>query len=88
MAGAQGPAGTASFSPAGYGNFSAAQCLSLPPSQAVDCSAQHLNVTAPPSAWPYSTYPGLWQNVFCLLWNTTYSNRVDDQGQSILSSKL
>lgn len=88
MAGAEGPAAAASFSPSHYENFTALECLALPPSQAVDCSAQHLNVTDPPSDWHYASYPGLWQNVFCLLWNTTYSNRIDDQGTSDLESVL
>ena len=76
-----------SFSYAQYDDFTSRQCLALPPEQQVDCSGEHLNITAPPSIYSYSQYSALWQPAWCMLWNVTLAGRIDYQGNALLGSQ-
>eukprot|EP00887_Chlorella_sp_A99_P005087 scaffold25.g5087.t1 len=58
-----------------YGNYTAAQCFALPAEQQVPCSAQHLNVSDPPSTYSFDSHSVLWEPIQCLLANVTYSTR-------------
>lgn len=65
-----------------YDNSTAAQCLLLPvPAQQVSCSSQHLNTSDPPSTWGVVDYGMLWEPITCLLWNVTYSKRVNMESE-------
>ncbi|KAL6780791.1 hypothetical protein ACKKBF_B11690 [Auxenochlorella protothecoides x Auxenochlorella symbiontica] len=60
-----------------YSNYTAAQCFGLQDTEhQVACSAQHLNITNPPSIYGYEHYEQLWLSTACLLWNVTTGHRV------------
>lgn len=60
------------------------QCFALEtPEEQVDCFAENLNITDPPSIYSFVKYPQLWEPITCLLWNVTLSFRVDEEGKGI-----
>lgn len=64
-----------------YSNYTAAQCFGLQDTEhQVACSAQHLNITNPPSIYGYEHYEQLWLSTACLLWNVTTGHRVTVHG--------
>lgn len=60
-----------------FSNYTAAQCFAFESEETqVACSAQHLNITDPPSIYGYEHYEQLWLSTACLLWNVTTGHRV------------
>jgi hypothetical protein len=81
MTGGGGEGGLYATPLVSYANYTALECLSLAdPSQEVACSSQWLNITDPPSVYPYTDYASLWAPVSCLLWNVTLADRVNVEG--------
>jgi hypothetical protein len=43
----------------------------------VQCNAESLNIYNPPSEYSYVDYTSLWEPITCLLYNVSYSSRVN-----------